>query len=243
MDRIRPFYRLLLLILLISALLLASSFAWNVALFILIALLIGVTGIDKRELFRPLYKLRHFLLLIFLLNSLFSDEGSIFSFLFFRCSLEGIIRAFIIVYRVSIITLLAEAYTLSTGISEISSCTYLLLFPLKLFFIPVEKIASAMSLALYLIDEFSGQSEKLKRIRKLRSLGNEESLREKIVGYKAIVIPIFIMAFRRSDELSFALVSRGYSAGMKADVELLKCGIKEVTALLLAILLIIGEII
>lgn len=232
MDRISPFYRLIFFIFLVLSVFVADSTYSNliVLAIVLISLLLSKAGL--KELLLPLFKLRYFLLFIFLLNMLFSEEGTLLSFFIFRISKEGIMNAFLIVYRVSLITLIAYLYTSGSAISEINDSLYMLLFPLKLLFVPVNMISSSISISLILIDEFIGESERLGRIRKLRRIGIADTFKDRILDYKAIVIPLFLMAFKRADELSFALESRGYSAKMSLKKEYLKMGIREIITVL-----------
>lgn len=232
MDRISPFYRLIFFIFLVLSVFIADSTFSNliVLAIVFISLLLSKAGL--KELFLPLFKLRYFLLFIFLLNMLFSEEGTLLSFFIFRISKEGIMNAFLIVYRVSLITLIAYLYTSGSAISEINDSLYILLFPLKLLFVPVDMISSSISISLILIDEFIGESERLGRIRKLRRIGIADTFKDRILDYKAIVIPLFLMAFKRADELSFALESRGYSAKMSFKKEYLKMGIREIITVL-----------
>ena len=97
------------------------------------------SGCRLKDLIQPVFKLRYFLLFVFLLNVLFSDDGTLFSLLFIRVSKDGIIRAFLIVYRISIVTLIAYLYTSCSDISEINDSLYILLSPLKLIFIPFSR--------------------------------------------------------------------------------------------------------
>lgn len=239
MDRISPFYRLLVFIMLVAGLLLADGILSNLIIICSIVLLIAMSSISRKGLFLPVYKLRHFLLLIFLLNALFSDEGTLFEFFIFRVSLSGILRALLIVYRMALITLIAYLYTSSSTINEINESLYILLYPLKLLFVPVDMLSSALSLSLRLIDDFLLESERLKKVRQLRMIGKSDTLKEKILDYKAIVIPIFIMAFKRADELSLSLESRGYSAKMRLRRDYLKLGTKELISVLLAITILV----
>ena len=139
----------------------------------------------------------------------------------------------------ALITLIAYLYTSSSTINEINESLYILLYPLKLLFVPVDMLSSALSLSLRLIDDFLLESERLKKVRQLRRIGKSDTLKEKILDYKAIVIPIFIMAFKRADELSLSFESRGYSAKMRLRRDYLKLGIKELISVLLAITILV----
>ena len=231
MSRLSPFYRLLFFLFLVLSVFFADSFFSNLIVLLIVsaAFMFSKTGLD--DLFMPVFKLRYFFLFIFLLTLFL--PGTLFSFFIFRLSRDGLINAFLIVYRVSIITLIAYLYTSESTISEINDSLYILLLPLKLLFIPVDMISSAISISLSLLDEFIGESERLRKVRKLRRTGMpDNTFKERILDYKAIVIPIFIMAFKRADELSFALESRGYSAQMSVRREYLKIGIRELVAVL-----------
>ena len=231
MNRLSPFYRFLFFILIVLSVFFADGIMANAIILAVVLFSILCSDVKVKDLISPLYKLRYFLLFIFFLNMLFSNEGTLFSLSIFRISKEGILNAFLIVYRVSLITLIAYLYTSGSTINEINDSLYIVLCPLKLLFIPVDTLSSAISISLSLIDEFISESEHLRKVRRLRRMGRDEGFKEKILSYKSIVIPIFLMAFKRADELSLSLESRGYSAQMRVKREYLKIGIKEFSAL------------
>ncbi len=218
MDKLSPLGRLISFMLLLFSLLASGSIISNLVLIAFVFLLAALSGCDKKKAFIPVYRIRHFLLFIFLLNSLFSETGDILSFFVFRISGEGIFRALAIVYRTAFITLLASLYTSCSTINEINDSLYILLYPLKLIFIPVDMLASAFSLSLHFVESFSFLSERLRKVRALRRGGNERS----ILTFKSIVIPLFIITFKKADDLSLSLEARGYSAEMRVNKSYLR---------------------
>ena len=88
--------------------------------------------------------------------------------------------------------------------------------PLKLFKIPVHQLSMIMSIALRFIPTLMDELDKI--ILAQKSRGSEissGSLMTRIKAFIPLMIPLFISAFQRADELAIAMEVRGYDANVQ----------------------------
>ena len=118
--------------------------------------------------------------------------------------------------RIVSVVMASNVLTLTTRPRDISSGLEKSLSFLSFFRVPVEDIATIISLALRFIPILSDEAGRILDSQKSRGarLG-EGSLREKARSVLPVVVPLFVSAFRRSDELSRAMDSRLYGNGRR----------------------------
>lgn len=157
---------------------------------------------------RPILPLMFFTLLM---NVFFTKGEVLASFLFLTVTREGLnlaafmaIRIFFLVLFTSLLTLTTSPVTLTNGIEG-------LLTPLKPLKVPAHEIAMMMSIALRFIPTLLDETEKIMKAQKARGADFESgNLIKKTRSLVPILIPLFISAFTRADELAMAMEARGY---------------------------------
>ncbi|MGN1164726.1 MAG: energy-coupling factor transporter transmembrane component T family protein [Candidatus Ornithospirochaeta sp.] len=139
--------------------------------------------------------------------------ASVLNFLLGKGGIRGTVFSTV---RIVSVVLASNVLTLTTRPREISSGIEKSLSFLSFFKVPVEDIATIISLALRFIPILSDEAGRILDSQKSRGarLG-EGSVREKARAVLPVVVPLFISAFRRSDELSRAMDSRLYGTGKR----------------------------
>ena len=129
--------------------------------------------------------------------------------------MEGIINAVLIVVRVILlvaVTTLMLTYTttpiaLTDGLEQ-------LLAPLAKIKIPVHEFSMMMTIALRFIPTLLEETEKIMNAQKARGADfSNGSLAKRAGALVPILIPLFISAFRRAEELAIAMECRCYTGG------------------------------
>ena len=86
-----------------------------------------------------------------------------------------------------------------------------LLYPLKLIGVPVRDVAMILGVAIQFIPTFSEEAEAIRKAQTARGARFESrKLSEKAKSVVPLVVPVFLAAFRRADELAMAMEARGY---------------------------------
>ena len=157
------------------------------------------------------------MILIFtgVLNIFFTDgETVLVSFWVITITLEGVVRAFFMMIR--ILMLISGTFLLTYTTSPIALTDGLesLLGPLKKIKLPVHELAMMMCIALRFIPTLIEETDKIMSAQKARGADFETgSLMQRVKALVPILVPLFISAFRRADELATAMECRCYQGG------------------------------
>jgi energy-coupling factor transport system permease protein len=213
-HRLDPRTKLVLVIVYIVALFLAKNFlSYGVVLVYLIAV-IEISRIRLRVILNSLRPLLFVILLTAILNLFYSGGTPIVSFWIFRISKEGIVNAVFMVLRITM--LIAGTFMLTYTTSPIALTDGLenLLSPLKKLKAPVHELAMMMSIALRFIPTLIEETDKIMSAQKARGADFESgNIIARAKAMIPILVPLFISAFRRADELATAMECRCYHGG------------------------------
>ena len=140
-------------------------------------------------------------------------KWSNFNFDIYKAGLE---KSGFIFIRIILMISLTQLLTLTTMSMDINNGLEWLLSPLKIFKIPVGIFAMLVSLTLRFIPTLLSESKKIMAAQASRGLDfNEGNLKDKANQIIALLIPMFVISFKRADELSDAMEARGYVIGAK----------------------------
>ena len=153
-----------------------------------------------------------FLLVILLMNALFfAGEDALASWGIFQLSRGGIKQGFRVVSNVVLILLLGNLLTMTTLPTQVTTALESLIKPLKLIGVPTEEVAMIISVAIQFIPTLMEETELIKMAQIARGARFEsKKLAERAASFLPLVVPIFIAAFRRAEELALAMEARGY---------------------------------
>ena len=127
---------------------------------------------------------------------------------------EGVERAGYILIRLIVMIGITSLLTLSTMTTDINNGIEGLLSPLKLLHINVGVFSMLISLTLRFIPTLIEESRKIMKAQASRGVDFEEGkLKDKVKQIISLLIPMFIISFKRADELSNAMEARGYVIG------------------------------
>lgn len=156
----------------------------------------------------------------------------------------GLNKAGFIFIRIILMISITQLLTLTTMSMDINQGLEWLLSPLKLFKIPVGIFAMLVSLTLRFIPTLLGESRKIMAAQASRGVDfNEGSLKDKANQIIALLIPMFVISFKRADELSNAMEARGYIIGApRTKIDDLKFRFIDFFCLFIVVLLFVAVI-
>ena len=106
--------------------------------------------------------------------------------------------------------------TLSTMSTDINNGLEAVLAPLKIIKVPVGVFAMLISLTLRFIPTLLEESKKIMNAQASRGVDFQEgSLKDKVNQIISLLIPMFVISFKRAEDLSNAMEARGYIIGAK----------------------------
>ena len=214
-HRMDPRTKLILLIGYIVALFLAVNwFSYGVMLAFLI-LSIAISRIPLKSIFNGMKPLAVILVFTAILNIFFTPgETVLFSWWKIVITQEALIRALFMTAR--ILMLITGTFLLTYTTSPISLTDGLesLLSPLKIFRFPVHELAMMMCIAMRFIPTLIEETDKIMSAQKARGADFETgNIMQRVKALIPILVPLFISAFRRADELATAMECRCYQGG------------------------------
>ena len=205
---------------------LVGTFAYLISLFVVdsfvgyilaglfLAAMIMLSNVPFRYIIRGM-KAIIFLLMITVVFNLFLTPGEvIWQFGFLKMTKEGLTFAIKMAVRLSLLILGSSIMTLTTTPTQLTDALESLLRPLKKVHVPVHEIAMMMSIALRFIPILMEATDKIMKAQIARGADFEsKNLIKKIKSMVPLLVPLFISAFRRANDLAMAMEARCYRGG------------------------------
>lgn len=154
-------------------------------------------------------------LLITVSFNLFLTSGEvIFQLGFLKITKEGVSVAFFMGLRLIYLVLGASLMTLTTTPNDLTDGMESVLAPLNKIKVPVHEISMMMSIALRFIPILMDETDRIMRAQKARGADFESgNLIKKAKAMVPLLVPLFISAFRRANDLAMAMEARCYRGG------------------------------
>lgn len=206
--------KILLTICYIAAIFFVSSyFGYALTLLFILAFSL-VAKVPITKILKSVRRITVILVITALLNLFFVKQGKIIaSWWIFKITDYGLNYAIMMALRLTFLVIGTTFLTLTTTPTELTDGLESLLSPLKLVKIPVHDIAVIMSIALRFIPTLMEETQKIMNAQKARGATFDTGrLYQRAKALLPVLIPLFVNAFRRADELAFALDSRCYNA-------------------------------
>ena len=157
---------------------------------------------------------------------------------------EGIQLGLIYALRLGLLILFAAVLTLSTSPIELTDALDVMMSPLKRLKLPVHEIVLMLTLSLRFIPTLLQEAQRIRNAQISRGASFEGSLKKKVQSIIPIILPLFISAFRRADELALAMDARCYSGGEgRTCYQRLEFAGKDYAVLLISFLIMILSIV
>ncbi|WP_044975006.1 energy-coupling factor transporter transmembrane component T [Ruminococcus sp. HUN007] len=154
------------------------------------------------------------LLITALINIFFFEGNEIFRLGFISVTDGGLINSAFMLVRVTALIVGSSVLTYTTSPIELTNAIEKLLAPLRIFKFPVHELAMMMTIALRFIPTFIEETDKIISAQKARGADFETgSLKERAGAVVPVLVPLFISAFRRAEELALAMECRCYRGG------------------------------
>lgn len=212
-HRLDPRAKLMLSFCYIIVVFLANNI-WSYA--ILIAFTVGAILASKISLGFFLKGIRPLLLLIVftvVLQLLFSPAGghTYFHWAFINVTQDGLINAGYIFVRFLLIIMMSTLLTLSTQPLDIATGLASLMKPLRWVKVPVDTLAMMLSIALRFVPTLMDEATKIMNAQRARGVDFwEGGLFKQAKSLIPLMVPLFMSAFNRAEDLSTAMEARGY---------------------------------
>lgn len=214
-HRLDPRAKLIILVMYIVALFVASSWVSYAVVLAFLLITIKISTIPPKSIVRGMKPVVFILLFTGILNLFYSDGGTVLVRLGgLTVTTEGVKRAIFMMGR--ILMLISGTFLLTYTTSPISLTDGLesLMNPLKKIRVPVHELSMMMCIALRFIPTLIEETDKIMSAQKARGADFENgNILDRAKALIPVLVPLFISAFRRADELATAMECRCYQGG------------------------------
>jgi len=214
-HRLDPRTKLTLTFVYIIALFTCSNIVSYALMFVVLILCVSASQIKPRLLLRGLRPLIIVIAITAFLNIFYTRNGVVIAqFWKLTITREGLFNAVAMLLRISMLVSGTFLMTYTTSPIALTDGLEAIMNPLKKVKVPVHELSMMMSIALRFIPTLIEETDKIMSAQKARGANFESgNIIKRARAMIPLLIPLFISAFRRADELAVAMESRCYNGG------------------------------
>ena len=244
-HKLDPRAKISMMILLLIAVFYPAGFTGYLLLGILVSLTILLSKIPWRYFLAGLKPLLMMMIFLCLLNIFFIRSGELLlEWKWFKLYSGALVQTAYIIIRLVLMITITTLLTASTKPLDLTLGIEDLLKPFKVIGLPSHEISMMISIALRFIPTILEEAIRIMKAQQSRGVDFEEgSLKERIQAVLALIIPLFICAFQRAEDLANAMEARAYNPqGQRTRFHLLKITGRDIVGLIVCVLTLVGVI-
>lgn len=198
--------------LLIITIFLANNWYAYIAVILFAIAMVILSNVPLSYILKGLKPIFLLVLLTILLHLFLNREGEIiFSIGSFHLYEKGLIEGTFISIRLFSLILFTSLVTLTTNPIDLTDGLEQLFKPFRKIGLPAHELALMTSIALRFIPTFLQETEKIMKAQMARGVDFRNGpIRERVKALFPLLIPLFMSAFKRAEELAVAMEARGY---------------------------------
>lgn len=239
-HQLDPRTKILSTVLFISSIFLAENYQAYLVVAAFVALIIGLAGIPIIMIVRSLKPLWFIIILTFLIH-IFTTPGNILYTLGpLTMTQEGLHQGSLMSLRLVFLIIVSSLLTFTTSPVALTDGIERLLKPFKKIGLPAHELAMMMTIALRFIPTLLEETDRIMKAQMARGADfTSGNILRRAKNMIPLLVPLFISAFRRADELATAMESRCYRGGdHRTRMKQLKIASRDVAAGIILLLLI-----
>ena len=129
---------------------------------------------------------------------------------------DAVFQTLYIAVRLLLMIMITTCLTATTKPMDMTLGIEDILAPLKKIHVPAHEIAMLISIALRFIPDLIDETQRIMKAQQSRGVDMQEgTLKEKISAILSLIVPLFVSAFQRAEDLANAMEARGYAPGEK----------------------------
>ncbi len=206
--------KIILAFLYIVSLFMVQSISLYIVVVIFVGMAIVFSKVPISYMLRGLKPILFIIIFAFGINMFFTPGRIIFEYGFIKMTYEGVYQAFFMALRLIFLIVGTSLLTLTTSPIELTDGLEYLLNPFKKIGVPAHELAMMMTIALRFIPTLLEETNKIMNAQMARGADFESgNLFSRAKSLVPLLVPLFISAFRRADELAMAMEARCYRGG------------------------------
>ena len=215
-----------------------------IGILFLILLLIKLSRVPFKLFFKNVKSILPMIIFTSMLNIFFITRGKIvFKFFFVKVTDYAFELTFMMILRITVMLFFSLLIILTTSTDKLSRAIIYFLLPFKKV-LPINEIAMILNIALRFIPVLSDEFNLILKAQKSRKTDfDDKRILVKAKNYLSVLIPVFILSFKRADDLALAMESRCYNPDNNTKINLKKIKLKKIDFYALAFFIFIHVII
>lgn len=213
-HRLDPRAKIVLTIAFMVIVFFVETYWGYLALFGIILGVMFLGTVPPKRLFRGLRPIFMIVLLTAIINVLTTPGRTLWSFWIFNVTAEGLDKAIFIAIRIALLVMGTTLLTLTTSPLSLTDGLESLMKPLTVVHFPAHELAMMISIALRFIPTLFDEADKIMRAQKARGADFESgNVLRRAKAMIPLMVPLFLNAFHRAEELGTAMEARCYRGG------------------------------
>ncbi|MBP7278521.1 MAG: energy-coupling factor transporter transmembrane protein EcfT [Sedimentibacter sp.] len=209
-----PRLKIIMTFIFIISLFLIESFTGFIFVIIFLTVIITISKVPVKFVIKGLRPILFIIFITFIINLLMTPGRVIYTIGFIKITQEGLRQAGFMAVRLTLLIMGTSMLTLTTSPIILTDGIESLLKPFKRFGLPAHELAMMMTIALRFIPTLMEETEKIMKAQKSRGADFESgNIMSRAKNLVPLLVPLFISAFRRADELAMAMEARCYRGG------------------------------
>jgi len=211
LHRLDPRSKIIWTVLLMVAVFMINTWQEYVIMGAFIAILLIISGIPVKQSLKGLKPLVLILAITAILNIFFVKGTPLVKIGPVAITFEGLISAVMLFFRLVMLVVAASLMTLTTTPMAMTDGIERMMKPLERIGVPAHEIAMMMSIALRFIPTLMEETDRIMKAQASRGADFDTgNLLKRVKSFIPVLVPLFVSAFKRADELAEAMEARCY---------------------------------
>ena len=245
LHKLDPRTKILAILVYMVSLFIVNNFYGLLGMMAISILVVTVSKVPIKFFFRGL-KMIIFIVLLTVALQMFMTPGEvIWQWSFLKITKEGIRQAVFMGTRLVLLISITSILTLTTTPIALTDGIERLLKPFQRIGVPAHELAMMMSIALRFIPTLVEETDKIMKAQAARGADFDTgNMIEKVKALVPLLVPLFLSAFQRADELAIAMEARCYHGGTnRTRLKALQYTRKDLAAGILCVCMVAAAII
>ena len=244
-HKMDPRAKIMAMLLVLISIFFPAGWTGYAIIFVAVAGVIILSKLSFKFIWKAMKPMLFMLVFLLFINIFFTKTGDLWleigSFTIYS---DAILNTLYIAVRLLLMIMITTALTATTKPLDMTLGIEDLLTPFKKIHVPAHEIAMLISIALRFIPDLIEETERIIKAQESRGVDLKEGkFSEKIMAILSLIVPLFVSAFQRAEDLANAMEARGYAPGEKRTrYKVLKMHMRDYILLLGAAAILAGMI-
>ena len=214
-HKMDPRAKILAMLVMLIAIFFPSGWIGYGIMFAVGAMMILLAKLKVSFIWRAMRPMLFMLVFLLIINVLVVKTGPVLAAIgSFEIHLDAVTQTLYIAVRLLLMIMFTTCLTATTKPLDMTLGIEDLLKPFEKIHVPAHEIAMLISIALRFIPDLIDETQRIIKAQESRGVDMQEGkLKEKIQAILSLIVPLFVSAFQRAEDLANAMEARGYMPG------------------------------